>query len=204
LQRLTAIRQVSDTCATISAAAKQYRVPAEAIAGAILWEALENPYHRPFWRLGPGKVHPSESGEKSEAEKVEEEKRVTPPTASTKERGARLQDPVWAIVYIAAIMRRHADNYWTIAGVDISADTGILCTLYQGGHSESRAKDLAARRSKDPSARPMIGDDMAHWVLKNIDWIKSVCGGHASLSPGPPRGSAGISPSGWAAWKVGY
>ena len=34
-------------------------------------------------------------------------------------------------------MRHHADNYLKIAGVDISEDVGVLCTLYQGGNSES-------------------------------------------------------------------
>lgn len=178
-QRLEAINIVKSESKTIIGAGATYKVAPEAIAGAILWEALENPYHRSFNRLGPGKVHVWELSGKSEAEKVEDEKRVVPPAQDSDVRKARLQQPKWAAIYIAAIMRRHADNYLKIAGVDISNNVGVLCTLYQGGHSEERAQKLAEKRKLDPKAQPQAGDEMGPWVEKNLDSIKGL------LNPGP-------------------
>lgn len=170
-QRKEAFNIVRQHRSEIIAEAVKFKVPAEAIAGAIFWEALENPYHRSFSRLGPGKVHPTETFGKSEAEKVEEEKRV-PVAKDLTEREVRLHDPVGAITYIAAIMRRHADNYMRIAGVDISGNVGVLCTLYQGGKSEERAQKLADKRKTDPTAQPQMGDEMGPWVVKNIETIR--------------------------------
>jgi lipoprotein-anchoring transpeptidase ErfK/SrfK len=173
-QRLEAFAIIRDHRSHIMAEAAKYNVLPEAIAGAIFWEALENPYSsmRPkSTRLGPGKVHPYEKIGKSEAEKVEEEKRVSV-AKDSEERVSRLRDPKWAITYIAAIMRRHADNYMKIAGVDISKNVGVLCTLYQGGKSEERAAKLAERRKTDPTAQPMPGDEMGPWVEKNIETIR--------------------------------
>jgi hypothetical protein len=173
-QRLEAINIVRSNCLKIWATAGKYGVSAEAIAGAILWEALENPYLRSFSRLGPGKVHPYEHIGKSEAEKVEEEKRV-PASKDKEERTQRLKQADQAITYIAAIMQRHADNYKKIAGVDITNNPGVLCTLYQGGKSEERAQKLAEKRKKDPNAQPMPGDEMGPWVEQNMDFIKGLC-----------------------------
>src|SRR5713226_3735553 len=45
-QRNEAIKIVRSNCSAIGDASRAYGIAAEAIAGAILWEALENPYHR--------------------------------------------------------------------------------------------------------------------------------------------------------------
>jgi hypothetical protein len=171
-QRREAFNIVRDNRTHITAEAMNFNVAPEAIAGAIFWEALENPYHRSFSRLGPGKVHVTETFGKSEAEKVEEEGRIAPVPKDAEERSTRLHDPKTAITYIAAIMRRHADNYLKIAGVDISRNVGVLCTLYQGGNSEARAQRLADRRKLDPRAEPQAGDEMGPWVEANIATIR--------------------------------
>jgi Protein of unknown function (DUF1402) len=106
---------------------------------------------------------------------------VTPAPRSRRERARRLEQPDWAITYIAAILRRHADDYLRIAGFDISDDVGILCTLYHGGHSEARAARFAARRRRDPSARPQVADRMGLWVVANLDLVEEV------LAGGQPR-----------------
>ena len=157
-------------------AAQADGIAPEAIAGAILWEAIENPYHQSLFRPhGPGKVHASEWREKSEAQKVEEAG-VVAPAKDMAEREGRLKQATWAVTYIAAIMGRHAQNYQTIAGVDISQNVGILCTLYQGGHSEARAQKLADRRKIDPTAQPTTADTMGPWVVNNLDWVKQTMG----------------------------
>ena len=82
-QRNRAINIVKQNARTILSNAKKYKVAPEAIAGAILWEGLENPYN-PYRRPGftitniPGKVHPDSSifGEECVAEVVENERLV--------------------------------------------------------------------------------------------------------------------------------
>jgi len=113
--------------------------------------------------------------------RASETKRHRPPLKASdelpknaSERHESLKNARVAITYIAAIMRRHADNYLKIAGVDISGNVGVLCTLYQGGHSEERAKRLAEKRKIDPSAQPQMGDEMGPWVVKNIETIRGI------------------------------
>ena len=70
-QRLAALGHIRLRRELIRAAAARYGIAEEAIAGAVLWDALENPYKRPFMRLGPGKVRPSRLGGPSAAELAE-------------------------------------------------------------------------------------------------------------------------------------
>jgi hypothetical protein len=184
---MEAIRTVAAHAESIYGAAQRYGVAAEAIAGAILWDALENPYTRRFWRLGPGKVHPVELAGDSEAESVESEGLVLPPARSGWHRLQRLREPVWAITYIAAILRRHADTYERIAGLKIANDPGVLCTLYQGGGSEERARRLAARRAREPNAAPIPGDEMGPWVADNVEFIRAVLSSRCPA--GAPNGT---------------
>jgi hypothetical protein len=90
-------------------------------------------------------------------------------------------------------MQRHSANYLKIAGVDISGNVGVLCTLYQGGNSEERAARLAERRKKDPKAQPIAADEMGPWVEKNMDFVRQVtaCRGDFPI-PSPGRSSATV------------
>ncbi|MEG4288374.1 Ig-like domain-containing protein [Microcoleus sp. C2C3] len=116
-QRNRAINIVKQYADTISSNARKYNVAPEAIAGAILWEGLENPYD-PFRRPGftrsniPGKVHPDSSifGEECVAEVVENERLVPFPKIRQEvvifpPVGA-LQDPS----FLAPIARRNLIN----------------------------------------------------------------------------------------------
>jgi hypothetical protein len=163
-QRKEAFNLISNFRGVIVGEATRRRIAPDAVAGAILWEAIENPYHLPFLRLGPGKVHES-------AAKEVERSGHHPTPVDDADRDRQLHDPTGAILYIVSIMRRDADNYLAIASVDIIKDVGVLCTLYQGGDSEGRARKLAARRKTDPKAMPVPADDMSRWVLANIDTI---------------------------------
>lgn len=159
----------------IHAAAADNNIPAEAVAGVILWDPVENPYRRRFARLGPGRVHPAALWGKTEARRVEEEGRV-PPAPDVVTRFRRLRDPATAIDYAAAIMGRHADVYERVARSQIREDVGVLCTLYQGGRSEKRAAELMRRREDEPSAQPSMGNDMGPWVVSNLDFVRSLIG----------------------------
>jgi Protein of unknown function (DUF1402) len=172
-QRLETLSLVPRHAAHIRAAAKRNDLPAEAVAGVIVWDGLENPYRRTFARLGPGHVHPFEVMRKSDARRVEDERRIEPASGAL-ERFGRVRDPVWAIDYIAAIMGWHADVFEGVAGVRIRDDIGVLCTLYQGGRSDKRAAQFVRRREQDPSALPKPGNDMGPWVLANITFVCSL------------------------------
>jgi hypothetical protein len=172
-QRLETLEVISGRVAEIRAAADRHRIPAEAIAGAIVWEGLENPYLRPWGRLGPGKVRPIRFLQPAYAELVEREQSVRQPIGTLR-RVIRLRDPGSAIEYVAAILGHHAAVYEDLAGVEIRNDVGVLCTLYQGGDSERRAKRFADGRASDPSARPRPGNDMGPWVARNLDFLSSL------------------------------
>ena len=197
-QRREALGIVSDHAPLIRAAAVRHSVPPEAVAGAILWEGLENPYRRRHWRLGPGKVRATELWRPADAMKVELEGRI-PGASGLRERLGRLRDPSWAIQYVAAIQSRHADVYLRLASVRIRHDIAVLCTLYQGGDSELRAARLADRRSRDPTAMPRAGNDMGPWVVTNLEFVRRLIGTEIAqppatrgraLRPAAARGSA--------------
>ena len=170
-QRLAAIHLVRSRRLHIRDTAFRLGVPPDAVAGAILWEGLENPYIRRLGRRGPGGVAASHWFRRSEAEEAERAGLVSPPPARVRDRRRRLRDPDWAVRYIAAIMRRHADVYRRVAGYGIGDEAGVYGCLYQGGRSEIRATWFAQRRAADPDARPLVFDQMGPWIAKNRDFI---------------------------------
>jgi hypothetical protein len=184
-QRRAAIELIRERRAEINILADLYDVSADAIAGVTLWDALEDPYRRPVLRLGPGKVHPCELGRKSDARRAEEAG-LLPFTAGGPVRRMRLlRRSEAALAYIAAIFAYHAGNYESIAGVDIRGDPAILCTLYQGGASELRARRLARRRVSDPDAQPVPGDEMGPWVEAQRAFIRGLLGRPGPIVPAP-------------------
>lgn len=172
-QRLAALEHVRSRRELIRATAVRYAIAEEAIVGAILWDAFENPYTRPFLRLGPGKVRPSRLGGPSAAERAEEAGLVPFSPAGALARWRLLHRPASAIVYIAAILACHAADYRRIAGVEIGNDPAVLCTLYQGGGSATRARRLAVRRLRDPGAMPRAADEMGPWVAEHMDFVRA-------------------------------
>jgi RHS repeat-associated protein len=180
-QRVRAIQIVKDYAQKICETAKKYNVTPDAIAGAILWEGIENPYprHRIFRDNIPGKIHPYVG---DVAESVEMEGRVPPlvqyrgiPNLARQReffdqfgrlsrqdladiRETRLADPNLAITYIGAILDRSAEFYEklpigkaAIDGINIRNQAGILGALYQGGDPERRSQDFLNRRLAAPN-----------------------------------------------------
>ncbi|MQA75501.1 MAG: DUF1402 family protein [Solirubrobacterales bacterium] len=180
-QRLGALELVASQGARIRAAAERHGVAEEAIAGAILFDALENPYLRPFARLGPGKVRPGHLTRLSVAELAERAGRVPHAPRGALERWRLLRRPPAAIDYIAAILSHHAADYRQIAGVEIGEDVGVLLTLYQGGDSDLRAAQLARRRAEDPAAVPLAADEMGPWVERNAGFVRAALRGEPSI-----------------------
>jgi hypothetical protein len=173
-QRLAALTLISDWREEIKVLASLYNISADAIAGVILWDGAEDPYRRWLLRLGPGRVHPCEVGRKSDAKRAEEAELAPFTPRGPVSRLRILRRPEGALLYIAAILAYHAENYETIAGVDIRRDPAILCTLYQGGASDLRAARLARRRARDPGALPIVGDEMGPWVEAHRGFIRGL------------------------------
>jgi Protein of unknown function (DUF1402) len=141
-EALELIRQHADD---ISKAALKYFIPPETIAGAILWEAIENYKPKFLDSAGPGRVHNETAFLLWKDGKVPS--RYTP---------FDIRNPVVAIEYIAVIMRESASNYELIAGVNIEKNVGVLNTLYQGGDSKGKAEKLRdARRADLAAKRPL-------------------------------------------------
>jgi hypothetical protein len=177
-QRRDGIDFVKRQCARIVQLAKQYGVPAEAIAGAILWEALEDPHSSEQEAMvalgpGPGKVHWIEpAGTPNAAEQAENHGKlpgVHPGIRGYVERRQRVTDPDWAIRYVGAILSDDVDIYRQVAHVDISQNIGVLLTLYEEGHAE----DKAAAHATDPSTPPGLGADMGPWVMEHLQWVRA-------------------------------
>lgn len=186
-QRVETIALVQSNISHILNEAARFQVPAEAIVGAVVWEAFENPYPgwfpRSNWR-GPGKVQ-HETG--AIADQVEQSG-LLPRQPNETARRERLQDFRNAITYVAAIMRFHANVYLNVAEFNINSlydtkEIGIFCTLYQGGNSEDRAATLRERLQStvDPNqintglySEPNLGDDMSEWVLTYLDYIEQL------------------------------
>ena len=172
-QRTDAIQIVTDYRDLINDEAKKHGIPPEAIAGAILWEALENPYSRSFARRGPGKIR-SDVAEKAEQAGFIEKPDTDNENEAGNIRGERLGKGGWALRYAGAIMRLHAKNYMEIAHVDISKDAGVLCTLFNTGDSEEKAKAFAEKLASDPNAKPQPNDTMGQWVNDHASDIKEL------------------------------
>jgi Protein of unknown function (DUF1402) len=197
IQRAETLALVSQHATEICAAARRNGVAPEAVAGAIVWEGVENPYRRHVARLGPGKVRPIQACGTTEARRVEAEGRIAP-ASGVFHRFLRVHDTSWAIDYVAAIMGRHADVYERVASVTIRDDVGVLCTLYQGGRSGTRAARLARERRQSPSARPAAGNDMGTWVVAHLGFVRSLlveASGPAPPLVQPSSGSVQASPS---------
>jgi hypothetical protein len=185
-QRVDGIRFVHEHCEQIVQVAKHYRVPPEAIAGAVLWEAVEDPHVLPpgprgqveeLAERGPGagKVHWYELGRPTAAEQAEHDGKipgVLPAALGLAQRRFRVTDPDWAIRYIGAILRDDADRYEEATrkrgnAIDISTNIGVLLTFYEG--VDGGPEGAAAR--DDLNQGPLPGNDMGPWVMEHLPWV---------------------------------
>jgi hypothetical protein len=172
---------VIDQRRRICAVANHFDVCPEAVAGAILWDPLENPYKRRFFRLSHGRVHPFKIWGPCAAAEAEEAGLVPRPPNGLFGRIPRVRLTDWSVFYTGAVLALHASHYNTIAGVQISHDPAVLCTLFHGGDSRERAERLRKRREIDAAACPVVADEMGCWVQEHLDWIQSMINGQASF-----------------------
>lgn len=136
-QRVWALEIVWSNAKYICEVATTYNITPDAIAGAILWEALENPYNAGLWGRGigllsvtrpgteddfgiPGKIHIDDEDIAAKVEYLVKARRpdafvqrgLGRPASSRIQRERRLlSDPTIAIEYIGAVLYAAAWNY---------------------------------------------------------------------------------------------
>jgi Protein of unknown function (DUF1402) len=174
-QRIKAIKILRQNAVEIKEAAREFNVTPEAIAGAILWEACENP--QPSWRNSgiPGKMHDYEA-----LNIYNENSKIPRGWTPTKE---NLRVPKIAIVYIAAQMEYHSNVYRKVAKVEISSNSAVLATLYNTGDSLKKAMVLRDKRAADlkagrPLTQPRVPERaMGEYIQKYNQFIMNQLNG---------------------------
>jgi RHS repeat-associated protein len=151
----------------IFAAAAKYKVDPLAIAGAIAWEAIENPH---TGTLQIGKVKPRNIFSDSIAEQVE--KMGILPKKTYEERVKLLRTPAGAIEYIGAILSVGKDVAKS-HGLDIKDSPEMLTYFYQKHEKASFDKKLTSwEQAGKPKFQIPIGPgSMAGWVHFNTKFL---------------------------------
>jgi hypothetical protein len=173
----------------IIAAEKKFQVDRRAIAGAIMWEALENPARFGLRAVGPAKVHvyaaklPGTSfvyGEDSVIAKKVEDLGYLPKQATVGDRSKILATASGGIEYTAAIMRAYVDVSRN-RGYAVQCDPVVLTHCFQGtGQKYSTAGDLENwdKLLESKKGAPLDPrNEMAMWVRGHLPLIEELVGG---------------------------
>lgn len=173
---------MKDNIALIDAAESKWSIDRRAIAGAIAWEALENPLNISLRAVGLGKVHVKEN-RFSEGNPVSKqvEDRGYLPKQSLDDRRDLLRTPAGAIDYIGAIMKAFADTAAT-AGYNVKCQPAILCTFYNG--FDLPKAEALFKTKKYPTPLSPSPDMMGHWVDTNIPYLEDCVGKTGLCYPG--------------------
>jgi cell wall-associated NlpC family hydrolase len=188
----------------IAAQEAKFGVDRRAIAGAIAWEALENP--RGAWGalggrfVGAGKPHVKDSFAPAAAQtsenvpqEVEEAGLLPRRSMIGRELGLRKD----SIPYIAAGMRL-ATDIGRAYGHDIATDPAMLTWFWQGKDAN---KFIAYLSTKEGNEFDTTHQDMSTWVTENLAWLESAVG-RCELKPGASLPKAGTMET--ASWQGEY
>ena len=200
-QRQWALNLVKENIAYICEVAHRHYVTPDAIAGTILWEAIENPYN---WARGQGPLiftRPGGSDDYGIAGKIHLDPgseaikllpdliKVRPEVSGLSQEDLEnkfIEDPTLAIESIGLILDRAATLYAErargyIPGFSIRDQAGVQGALFQGG-IDGRLGALADRLYDEKSNyRPQLpeGEKMGPWISQYRWWIRnyvSQCG----------------------------
>jgi hypothetical protein len=163
---------------TIVQAERLFRIDRRAVAGAIAWEALENPLFIPVRGIGPGKMHYKTGafgGEDTVAKQVEDAGYL-PTKRSQEERKKSLSTPSGAIMYIAASMKAAADIAWQEHGSDIYRDLGVLTWFYQSTDLKEWRQHLKNKKAKGERTFDVQKEPMPRWVLNHLAFLEFAVG----------------------------
>ena len=173
---------LADHALTIKRVAAKRRVDARAIAGAIAWEALQNPYPYEMTWFGRdpilGKMHLPTTEHEAEADRnwvfaTEARGYMARRGAAERKRLLESDDEV-AIEYIGAIMALVADEAHEY-GIEVRAAPGALAWAYQEKGPEAwRAKLWDKRRDSLRGVKMFLPTNlMGWWVNQNLRYLDS-------------------------------
>ncbi|MGK7396938.1 MAG: SpvB/TcaC N-terminal domain-containing protein [Candidatus Cyclobacteriaceae bacterium M3_2C_046] len=156
-------------------AEKDFRVSRIAIAGAIAWEALENPLIASTSSVGPGKIHVEGSGGHSGWPEVVEQKGLVPTPGSDMERRFVLSLPASSIRYIGAIMSVIADEAEARnSGWYIRNNPEILTQVYHGSSYQQWKTNIANKPAG--ASFKIVPGMMSTWILDNQAYLEAAVG----------------------------
>lgn len=159
------------------AAERVFRIDRRAVAGAIAWEALENPWFIPGRSIGPGKMHYKTGafgGEDTVAKQVEDAGYLK--KRSQADRKILLSSPSGAIMYIAASMKAAADIALQEHGSNIYRDLGVLTWFYLSKDLNEWRQHLKRKRAKGERTFDVQEEPMPRWVLRHLDFLELAVG----------------------------
>jgi hypothetical protein len=173
---------LADHARTINRVAAKRNVDARAIAGAIAWEALENPYPGELTWIGRdpilGKMHLPKNDNDAQANTnwifaTEARGYIDRRRAHERKRLLESDDEV-AIEYIGAIMALIADEAHEY-GIEVRRMPGVLTWAYHGSDPQKWRKLLWDKRRDSLRGVEMLlpTDAMGWWVNQNLPYLES-------------------------------
>lgn len=154
---------------------KTWGVDRRAIAGAVVWEALENRQFITFSSVGPGKVHVPASllgivplQRNTVAEQVEVAGYL--PKVSDWARSSKLSRIQGAGEYIGAIMKAGADVAWKELQVDLYGDAPMLTWIFNSVDLPGWKARIAAKKARGDRTFTATGP-MSEWVARKLDYL---------------------------------
>jgi hypothetical protein len=163
---------------------KSFSIDRRAIAGAIMWEALENPWPGTAGDLvtssglalfsGPGKVHYKEFRlQEGNPSAVEVELLGRLPRQSMETRRQIVATAPGALLYIGTIMREFSDIA-ARRGYYLDCDPPMLTTFYNAWSIAQATRFFASGRKAPMPLTP--GPDMGSWVQANLALVEKMVG----------------------------
>jgi hypothetical protein len=184
----------------IVATEQGYSIDRRAIAGAIAWEALQNPKDSLTQELrtatgtarfsGPGKVHYKESVSPTTSltppgttAAIEIEQRGKLPVRTEEQRRQILATTAGALRYTGAIMREFSDVA-ARSGYYLDCDPPSLTTFFNAWDI-AEAEALFSRRR---APMPIVPNEMGTWVTENMTFLEHAVGKPPAGFCRKPRG----------------
>jgi hypothetical protein len=156
----------------IEKAERRWHVSRIAIAGAIAWEALNNPQAASFKAVGPGKMHlVAEKGDIPWPDFIERTGRMPPLT--DKQREEKLKESSVAIDYIGALMDIVSEDA-AKRGWDIRGNAAILGQIYHAFSPLKWKKHIAAKPAA--SQWEVVPGTMGVWIPANRSFLEKAVG----------------------------
>jgi hypothetical protein len=151
---------------------RRFRVSRIAIAGAIAWEALNNPQVGSLKAVSVAKPHlVAEPGDISWPEAVENAGKL--PRLTVAQRYEFLQNARLGILYVAAILDLICEEAEK-SGFNLRDSPDILGHIYQSRSPKKWAAEIKAKRRTDPFALQPGG--MGAWIGDNVKYLESAVG----------------------------